>query len=83
MGYPLVEKVKQDFAARHHFLMPQDQKEEGGRKGWKGKVQSQGFDRKKNLLTPHFCPITTITLSAHWTGRKGKRGESEGEHRGI
>lgn len=47
MGYPLVEKVKQDFAARHYFLIPQDQKEEGGRKGWKGKLQSQGFDRKK------------------------------------
>lgn len=34
------EGQAEDFAAGCHFLVPQDERHEEGRKGWKGRVQS-------------------------------------------
>lgn len=46
LGYPATEKVKQGYAAGCHFLMLQDEKKEGGRKGWKGQGSGPRLGQK-------------------------------------
>lgn len=77
LGYPAIKKVKQGYAAGWHFLMLQDEKKEGGRKGRKGQGSGLGLGQKSapasSSLPSHSYYSPPCPLGRQREGRRSWR----------
>jgi len=79
------EGQAEDFAAGYHVLMPQNEKQEGGRE--EGRGGRAGFRArvvaKPTLRELHISLLlATVMVPAVWSGGGGKRRATKGKHRG-